>query len=309
MKVVLDTDIGSDIDDAVCLAYLLGQVEAGRCELLGVTTVTGDTVARAKLASALCKVAGGVAAGVPILPGARAPLLVAQKQPAVPQADALERWPHETRFPEGQAVTFLRDTIEAHPGEVTLLAIGPMTNVGLLFATYPETAALLKSLVLMCGSFIPGVAEAGRGRPAEWNAFVDPHAAAIVYRTAAAVHRSIGLDVTRLVVLPAAEVRQQFQTRLLKPVLDFAEVWFTRRPHITFHDPLAAATIFDESIVRFERGTVEVELKDDASLGKTHWTRETSRGTSSGAESGPVHEVAVEVAPERYFEHFFSVCR
>jgi len=64
-------------------------------------------------------------------------------------------------------VTFLRDAIRANPGDVTLLAIGPMTNVGLLFATYPETAGLLKGLQLMCGAF-------GSGQPmqppAEWNA-------------------------------------------------------------------------------------------------------------------------------------------
>ena len=54
-KVLLDTDIGSDIDDAVCLAYLLAQPE---CELLGITTVTGEAEKRARMASALCKVAG-----------------------------------------------------------------------------------------------------------------------------------------------------------------------------------------------------------------------------------------------------------
>ena len=69
-KVILDTDIGSDIDDAVCLAYLLAQPE---CELLGITTVTGEPVARAKMASALCRVAG---VDIPIYPGAPDPLIV-----------------------------------------------------------------------------------------------------------------------------------------------------------------------------------------------------------------------------------------
>ncbi len=55
VKVLLDTDIGSDIDDAVCLAYLLAQAE---CRLLGITTVSGEAGKRAMLASALCKVAG-----------------------------------------------------------------------------------------------------------------------------------------------------------------------------------------------------------------------------------------------------------
>src|SRR3982751_448710 len=105
MKVLLDTDIGSDIDDAVCLAYLLAQPA---CELLGVTTVSGESVERAKLASALCKAAGK---STPIYPGSERPLLSAQRQPRCPQSAALERWPHETQFPESEAVEFMRRTI------------------------------------------------------------------------------------------------------------------------------------------------------------------------------------------------------
>src|SRR5689334_3389143 len=116
-KVLLDTDIGSDIDDAVCLAYLLAQPE---CELLGITTVSGEPEHRAMLASALCNVAG---VHVPIFPGVAAPLLGPQRQPRAPQAAALSRWAHESTFGRGQAIEFMRQTIRAHPGEVTLLAI------------------------------------------------------------------------------------------------------------------------------------------------------------------------------------------
>ena len=84
IKVLLDTDIGSDIDDAVCLAYLLAQPE---CELLGITTVSGEVEKRAQIASALCRTAGRQ---VPIFPGTADPLLVPQKQPQAPQAAALK---------------------------------------------------------------------------------------------------------------------------------------------------------------------------------------------------------------------------
>ena len=84
-KLILDTDIGSDIDDAVCLAYLLAQP---RCDLLGITTVTGEADKRAMMASALCKAAGK---SIPIYPGCEQPLLVAQGQPQAPQAAALAR--------------------------------------------------------------------------------------------------------------------------------------------------------------------------------------------------------------------------
>lgn len=284
-KVILDTDIGSDIDDAVCLAYLLAHP---KCDLLGITTVTGQAVERASIASAICRVAGRE---VPIYPGIEPALLVKSRQVDARQASALKDWPHETSFPDGQAIEFLRRTIRQHPGEVTLLAIGPLTNIGVLFAQDPEIATLLKELVIMGGSFT-------NNRWAEWNIINDPHAAEIVYRAPVKVHRSIGLDVTTQVQLPADEVRKRFTTRLLKPVLSFAEVWFEHARTLTFHDPLAAATLFEPEICGFESGTVEVELKSDRLLGLTHWTR--------GGDA-PRHQVAITVDRQRYLDHFLQV--
>ncbi len=287
-KVLFDTDIGSDIDDAVALAYLLANPD---CELLGITTVTGDTYARACLASALCKVAGKT---VPIYPGREQPLVVAQRQPDVPQAAALDRWEHGVQYPQGAAVDFLSRTIRAYPGEVVLLGTGPMTNLAALFAADEGVAALLKSLVLMCGTFsnrVPGLP------PTEWNAALDPDAAAIVYAARPAVHRSVGLDVTTQVAMPADAVRAQFrQSALLRPVLDFAEVWFEKADKIVFHDPLAAATIFDDALCGYERGLVEVERQCEHLAGLTHW---------KPASDAP-HEVALTVRPEAFFEHYFS---
>jgi purine nucleosidase len=288
-KLLLDTDIGSDIDDAICLAYLLTQSE---CELLGITTVTGEAHKRAMLASALCKVAG---MQVPIYPGAEAPLLASQRQPYAPQAVALPRWSHDTSFPRGRAVEFLRQTIREHPGEVVLLTIGPLTNVALLFGVDSEIPALLKGLVMMCGVFtdrLPGVG------PLEWNARLDPHATAMVYGVTTRLHRSVGLDVTRQVTMSAEEVRQRFQTDLLQPVLDFAQVWFQQTDKITFHDPLAATSIFDDQICGFERGHVAVELASQGLQGLTHWE-------PSGTDA--THEVALTVNRDRFFEHFFSL--
>ncbi|CAN5696237.1 nucleoside hydrolase [soil metagenome] len=289
-KILLDTDIGSDIDDAVCLAYLLAQPQ---CELLGITTVSGEPEKRAMMASAQCKIAGK---SIPIFPGAAQPLLIEQKQPKAPQADALTKWAHETDFPKNQAVDFLRQTIHAHPGEITLLTIGPLTNIALLFAIDPEIPSLLKQLVLMCGIFTRDDYE---DKPLEWNALLDPHATAMVYRAQPPVHRSIGLDVTMQVKLPAAEVRQKFQTPFLRPVLDFAEIWFAKQAsNITFHDPLAAATIFDPAICQFETGDVTIELEDKNLRGQTVW--------QPGAAGGR-HEVALQVDAAHFFDHYFSV--
>jgi purine nucleosidase len=287
-KIILDTDIGSDIDDAVCLAYLLAQPA---CDLLGITTVSGQPVERAKIASALCKAANK---DIPIYPGTENPLLVGQHQPHAPQAAALLNWPHKTEFPQGQAIEFMRSTIRQHPGEITVLTIGPLTNIGLLFAIDPEIPSLLKRLVMMIGRFSNQVAHLGA---AEWNALCDPHAAAIVYHAYAATHRSIGLDVTTQVTMEASQVRDRFQTGLLRPVLDFANIWFEKQGIITFHDPLAAVSIFEPDVCTFQRGNVEIELMSSKLTGFTHWT----------PDKNGQHEVALEVDPQRFFDHYFSV--
>lgn len=284
-KIILDTDIGSDIDDAVCLAYLLAQPE---CDLLGITTVTGEALKRAEMASAMCKVVGKE---VPIYPGIEKPLLVEPLQPYAPQAAALSRWAHATEFPEGEAIEFMRHTIRRNPGEVVLLTIGPLTNIGVLFAQDPKIPRLLKGMVSMCGVFtdrfdIPG--------QAEWNARLDPHATEIVYRAELPFHRSIGLDVTLQTVMDAAEVRARFNTPLLQPVLDFAEVWFKNAEKITFHDPLAATTIFDGGICSFSKGRIQVNAQSDP--GRTIWL--PGEGN---------HEAALGVVPEKFFNHYFRI--
>lgn len=291
--VLLDTDIGSDIDDAVCLAYLLAQRD---CDLLGITTVSGEPVQRARIASAIVQAAPKRRPqDIPIYPGAADPLIIRQQQPHAPQAAKLDRWPHMDDYVTGEAVEFLRRTIRAHPYEISLLTIGPLTNIALLFAVDPEIPSLLKELVMMCGVFTTDLPRSSTRQ--EWNAKLDPHATAMVYRAAPPIHRSLGLDVTTQVVLPAAEVRRRFDAPLLQPVLDFAEVWFTQRPTLTFHDPLAAVALFDPRVCAFTRGQVTVELDDPARLGETHW---------QPGETGP-HEVALAVDADRFFDQYFSV--
>jgi inosine-uridine nucleoside N-ribohydrolase len=295
IKVLLDTDIDivGDIDDAMCLAYLLAQPA---CELLGITTVSWETGKRAMVASALCKAAGR---DVPIYPGAATPLLVPlpsveSQQPYDVEGAILARWEHNELFPRGQAVEFMRQTIRRHPGEVVLLAIGPLTNIALLFATDPEIPQLLKGLVMMAGLF----AEREPGADLrEWNARLDPQASAIVYRAPVSSHRSVGLDVTRQVRMEAAELRRRLGDRPPQPLGEMVEAWLAKAPGVTFHDPLAAATLFDERICRFKRGLVEVELTSERLQGLTYWT--------PGGTRAP-HQVALGVDRERFFEHYFS---
>jgi inosine-uridine nucleoside N-ribohydrolase len=287
-KIILDTDIGSDIDDAVCLAYLLANPE---CELMGITTVTGEAESRAKIASALCIVAGK---DIPIYPGTDMPILVEQHQKNAPQAEALSRWDHKKTFSKGQAIRFLQDTIHSNPGEISLLTIGPLTNIAQLFSIDPEIPSLLKEVVSMSGVFsnqLPGVG------PLEWNAMADPHATAMVYARTLGNHRSVGMDVTCQLVMDADSVRNQFKSDLLLCVLDFAKSFFVHSQYLTFHDPLAAVSIMDKNVCNFEQGRVEVELQSHRLTGLTHWISDPQ---------GP-HSIANEVNCDKFFQSYFSV--
>jgi inosine-uridine nucleoside N-ribohydrolase len=289
----LDTDIGSDIDDAVALAYLLCHP---RCELLGITTVTGEPDKRASLADAICRAAGRNE--VPIHVGAHLPFLGSQRQPEAPQAEALGRWPHRSFSRENTAVAFLRETIRKHPGEITLLTIGPLTNIALLFALDPEIPAMLKQLVMMGGRFFPD--EQGR-IGAEWNIVCDAWSAARVFTSEVPRLLAVGLDVTLRCRMPAAECKERFHAigGPLKPVADMAEVWFRHADSITFHDPLAAAVVFEPTLCRFEPADyVKVKLGNDDSFGETSIK-------PSGLNS-PI-QVAADVNPDAFFTHYFDV--
>ena len=284
-KVLLDTDIGTDIDDALCLAYLLARQD---CELMGITTVSGEAEKRAMMASAICKQANK---DIPIFPGAKEPLIITQHQPHAQQACKLSNWEHDTSFESGYAVEFMRKTIRENPGEVSLLAVGPLTNIAALFKADEEIPSLLKELVLMCGYF----PRPELTRP-EWNAACDPHAAAIVYGAKVNRHISVGLDVTEKLVLHKDKLNRHKENHLLKPVLDFAEVWFENAETTTFHDPLAAAVIFDDGICEFENGNISIDLSSERLKGAAYFDRAV----------GGAHSVAMNVDVDRFFEHYFA---
>jgi len=292
IPVLFDTDIGSDIDDALALAYLLCEP---RCELLGVTTVTGEPDRRAEMVSAMCRHVGRD--DVPIHVGIAQPLLIPQGQPRAPQAAALGARPRAAFGTEPTAVEFLRRTIRARPGEIALLAVGPLTNVAALFAADPEIPALLRSLALMCGRFFTAMG-------GEWNAIGDPHATAIVYgggpQRRPPRHVSYGLDVTTQCRMSADECRSRFTARVLEPVREFAEIWFERHPQITFHDPLAAVGLFEPEVCGYREGEVAVSVTPPTA----GWT--VLRRAADGA--GP-HRVAETVDAGRFFERYFGTLR
>lgn len=294
IPLLFDTDIGSDIDDAVALTYLLRQP---RCHLLGVTTATGDTTKRAALVEIVCAAAGRP--DVPVHAGLTGPLLSGSGQPDVPHYEAVKNRPHRTDYAAGGgAVDFLRQAIRARPGEVTLLAVGPMTNVAALAACDPHALGMLRRIVLMAGVFT-GASGHGPGAR-EWNVLCDPAASALVFKHAPpGTLLSVGLDVTTRCALPADECRSRFARAggALGVVAEMAEVWFKHRDRITFHDPLAAALVFAPELCTYATGQVTVVADDTPLAGLTRWKADPA---------GP-HTVVATVNPDAFFAHYFAV--
>lgn len=316
IKVILDTDIGTDIDDALALAYLLNQP---RCELVGVTTLTGQAEIRAQMVSAMLHAAGRT--DIPIHIGAKDCIIIEQKERYAPQSAMLEKWPHDTEFPT-DAIAWMREMIRKYPGEIVLLGISPMSNIARLFLSDPEIASLLRGMYLMCGKFSEWdfrpwshahvtekegrnsafkPAEVGgfmAGGALEMNALIDPYATAIVYQHAVPVHRSIGVDMTHRVTLSANEFRRRCEMHpIFRPILDMAGVWFECSDHVTFHDPLATVCIFEDDVCKFAKGNVSVDVDSRMLKGYTHFQQD---------ENGRC-EVAVDVNPKRFFDAFYSV--
>ncbi len=283
-KIIIDTDIGSDIDDVMAISYLLSHTEY---EILGITTVSGNPIGRAQIASALTRHTG---IDIPIYPGAADPIAVKQIQKEVPQLIGIAKWDHQKTFKERRELEFLKDLIVSNPREVIILCIGPMTNIARLFVQYPGINEQIKALYSMSGRF--GIGE-HFSDVLEWNVMLDPEAARIVYETPVQIHRCIGSNITRQMRMGSKEVARHFDTEQFRIIYDLCKIWFEKHEFMTFHDPLAAAVIDNEHICSFQKGLIQIDEK-----AITYW----KPGVTSGHNA-----VAVDVNKEMFFKHFFSI--
>ena len=170
LPVILDTDIGTDIDDAYALAALIRRDDL---ELLGVTTVSSDAIARARLAAKLLQVAGGKWSRIPVYAGSSTPM---QYMKQVEWAAGFTA----PNLHESGGVDFMRREINARPGQVTVIAIGELTNVAALLESDPAIAKKIRAISLMGGSIYRGYAPASKPEP-EWNIKSNARAAQVVF--------------------------------------------------------------------------------------------------------------------------------
>jgi purine nucleosidase len=170
VPVLFDTDIGTDIDDAYALAVFIHRPEL---ELLGVTTVSSDAVERARLAAKFLAVAGGKWNRVPVYAGISTP---AQNMRQVEWARGFTSPALHT----SGGVEFMRREINKRPGQVTIVAVGELTNVAALLESEPGIASKIKAISLMGGAIHRGYAAGSKPEP-EWNIKSNAKAAQVVF--------------------------------------------------------------------------------------------------------------------------------
>jgi inosine-uridine nucleoside N-ribohydrolase len=280
-RIILDTDIGDDIDDAFALALALRSPEV---EVIGITTAWGDTELRARLANRLVKESGR--GSIPVLAG-----VPTKGKTNFTQADWAREGEAAPARPDG--VAFLLEQAKKAPGEVTLVAIGPLTNIGGAIDRDAEAFRKFKRVVLMGGSIRRGYGDLGygpeRGPEPEYNIYSDVKAAQKLFASGVPIFM-MPLDSTQLLL---DENKRVLLFSTGSPLTNaLAALYFqwvrgTRTPTATLFDAMAVAYAVDRALCPVEAIHITVE----------------ENGLTRPAEGAPNALACLASDPEKFF-HF-----
>ncbi len=270
-KIIIDTDPGQD--DAVAILLALASDEL---EVMGITAVAGNVpLARTqKNARIVCDLAGRN--DVPVFAGCDAPmrraLVTAEHVHGKTGLDGPTLWEPETPLQDRHAVDFIIETLRREPERsVTLTPLGPLTNIATAFARAPEIVERVAGIVLMGGAYF----EVGNSTPAaEFNIYVDPEAADIVFRSGAKITQ-MSLDVTHkaLVTRPRLEAFAALGTRtgtFTAEMLDFFERFDVEKYGSEggpLHDPTTIAYLLRPELFSGRFINVEIETGSELTRG------------------------------------------
>ncbi len=314
-RVIIDTDPG--VDDALAIFLALSSPEL---QIEAITPVAGNVPLELTLPNALRLLQIAGRSDIPVAAGASQPLsrqLVTARYAHGENGLGGVQFPEPTIKPvDEKAPELMRRIIRNSPGEITLIAIGPLTNLALAFREDPELPRMLKGIVLMGGSLSRGNITPA----AEFNMYVDPEAAQIVFRSGAPI-TMVGLDVTRKAVL--SEENITVLERSATPVgraagqITRAILEHTRKAGYqtgpTMHDPLAVATVIDPSLVKLYDYQIEIETTGEFTAGATvGYDRAPLRRSAPALDAvdaqqqsskfQPNARVALDLDPGRFFK-------
>lgn len=267
MKIIIDTDIGGDIDDALTLAMAVRSPEV---ELVGVTTVGRLPEQRAAIARSILTVCGRK--DVPVASGSNAPLTGAWREDDLPNQYGGEMEPL-VAVSDVRAEDMLMELVQRYPGEVTIIAIGAMTNLALAIRKFPSFKSQIKSIVLMGGAYAYHYRE--------WNIVADPEAAEVVFDSGIPLIAS-GFEVSLKCSIPAEEAARHAESNRTPSSLLIAKLirrWQAvgiQRPIVLF-DVIPLTALIDPKLVKLEDRLVKVETAGKHTRGMT-FTFETPLG-------------------------------
>jgi len=271
MKILLDCDPGHD--DAIALLLALASPEV---ELVGITTVHGNQTLEKTTVNALKLLEFVGRTEVPVAAGAARPIrreaFVAEYVHGKSGMDG-PSLPAPTTEPDPRhAVDFIAETVLASDEPITLVPTGPLTNVGLFIARYPEVAERLDRIVLMGGAY----GEGNVTPAAEFNIWVDPEAAERVFQSGLDV-TMIGLDVIHQAIFgPEPTARLKAAGRVGAMVAELLEFYgrFHKQSYgwdgSPIHDAVAMAHAFKPGIVETVHVGVKVDCGEELGRGRTN---------------------------------------
>ncbi|RMF80423.1 MAG: nucleoside hydrolase [Chloroflexi bacterium] len=288
IRVILDTDIGTDVDDCLALALLLNSPEAN---LEAVTCVYGDVALRARIALKLLQLRG--VDDVPVMTGAGDPLL---KMDEIywdgHEGDGILESGDEKLAPADEfAPDAIIRRVMDNPGEIHLIAIAPLTNIALAMSKEPRLAQNLAHLTIM-GGVARGITRLDLP-VAEHNILCDPEAARIVFASGAPI-TLIPLDITTQVRIDSAGVARikAHDSAFHQAVAGQVERYprYQKKGYTNTHDPLAVASVIMPDVVTLQPVHIAVETAGHHSIGAT-WMQ-----AASPDETRTQVAVAVDVA-------------
>jgi inosine-uridine nucleoside N-ribohydrolase len=272
IPIILDTDIGDAVDDSLALALALSSPEL---DVRGVTTVIDDVESKTRLAWKELRLFNR--RDIPLAMGAPEPLLDAKLDTHPREFQVLTPADKIPAPAQKKAAAFIVETVMNARERMTLVAIGPLTNIALALKTEPRIKERIERIVLMGGAFATP--------QSEYNIKRDSVAAAIVFGSGVPIVAA-GLEVTtpcklrpqdlerlRVAETPAAH----FLLRLIE--ISQAE---TGEMFPTLYDPLAVASIFRPDLIETSEGKVDVSLETGSARGKTRFTPAAGASTRVG---------------------------